>query len=82
MVFLFTKDTRYIGIALGVGLFLLLRKQDKNKQEDILCKQKYNKTSFCFPSRCSGSWRNRICTQDCGGNRPANHYNNWKKNNC
>tara|TARA_R100001443_G_C3256965_1_gene154642 strand:+ start:192 stop:428 length:237 start_codon:yes stop_codon:yes gene_type:complete len=78
MVFLFTKDIRYIGFALGIGLGILLRKQDKNKQEDILCKQKYNKTSFCFPSRCSGS----ICTQDCGGNRPANHYNNWKKNNC
>ena len=40
MVFLFTKDTRYIGIALGVGLFLLLRKQDKNKVEKDLRKVK------------------------------------------
>ena len=74
MILLLMKDSRLIGIALGIGLGIYLKK----KQEDKLCKQKYNKTSFCIPSWCSGG----ICSQDCSGKRPANHYNNWKKNNC
>ena len=39
MVFLFTKDTRYIGIALGVGLFLLLRKQKPKNGSTLVRKR-------------------------------------------